>query len=187
MGSPVNQMQWLHNNSSLQNSNPYPVLANAEIGLYYSTLLVNEQIMGLYQCRITDELGMKTNETSYEVKGSFNLVLTVTYYVILICLSVALNQPANAHAVWTDNGKFFHICWKSHDTTALQSPPSPSPEIYNITDISFSNLYHIDYNSSYSSYCANLTRPPAKAEHVFIQVSSETALPSKPLRVNISG
>ena len=70
-GGPVNQMQWLYNNNLINNSNPYPVLANAEMGQYNSMLLVSERITGHYQCRIIDEYGMTIKEEIREVKGNF--------------------------------------------------------------------------------------------------------------------
>ena len=80
IGGPVNQMQWSHNNIPIQNSNPYPVLANAGMGLYYNTLLVNERMIGQYQCRITDEHGMKIDEETREVKGKKIFIkLTVNF------------------------------------------------------------------------------------------------------------
>lgn len=69
MGGPVNQVQWSHNNVLVQNSNPYPVLLNAEKALYYNTLLVNERMTGKYQCRIIDENSMELGAENQEVKG----------------------------------------------------------------------------------------------------------------------
>ena len=66
---PVNKMLWLHNDESIQNSNPFPILADAQIGLYYNTLTIYGRLTGKYACEITNEFNVTIMVKKYEVDG----------------------------------------------------------------------------------------------------------------------
>ena len=68
MGGPVNQMVWLLNDTSVPNSSPYPILADAEEGLYYNTLHVHGRMNGIYCCKITDPLTVMMANYTVESK-----------------------------------------------------------------------------------------------------------------------
>ena len=60
MGGPVNQMMWLLDGAPVPNSSLYPILADAEEGLYYNTLSVYGRKVGNYSCIVTDGLNFSS-------------------------------------------------------------------------------------------------------------------------------
>ena len=52
IGIPVSQMTWRVNGSQIENSNPFPILADAEEGRYFSTL--SRETEGNYSCVATN-------------------------------------------------------------------------------------------------------------------------------------
>ena len=68
-GGPVNEMLWLHDDQHVQNSNRFPILSNAGIGQYYSTLAIYGQQTGKYSCEITNESNGTIMVKEYEVEG----------------------------------------------------------------------------------------------------------------------
>ena len=64
---------------------------------------------------------------------------------------------------------------------------TPLPMAYVITDNNYAALNYIPFTEGMTSYCANLTRPSSGENDVFIITVSQTALPSIPKEVNISG
>ena len=52
VGIPVSQMKWMANGSLIRDSNPFPVLADAVEGYYFSTL--SRKTEGNYSCVITN-------------------------------------------------------------------------------------------------------------------------------------
>jgi hypothetical protein len=97
-------------------------------------------------------------------------------------LHLELPRLPGAAAVWTDNEEFFHICWNSISML-------PHPMGYIITDNNSSvTLNYTLHTEEVSSYSANLTRPPTKDDNVVqIFTVSQTALPSLPFKIRISG
>ena len=94
-----------------------------------------------------------------------------------------LPKLLDADAVWTDNKEFFHICWNSSRSMSTLL----SPMAYIITDNSFLALNYTPFTGGMTSYCANVTRPSSGDNIVFIITVSQTALPSLPSEVIISG
>ena len=85
--------------------------------------------------------------------------------------------------MWTDNEEYFHICWNSNGSESTQL----NPMTYIITDSSYVALNYTYHTKEMTSYCANLTRPSPGDNTVFIISISQTALPSLPSEVIISG
>ena len=178
MGGPISQMLWLENNTTTD-YNPFPVLADEQSGLYYSTLMIEGRRTGNYTCKITNETNVNIMMKSFRVKGMDDHFWQIHKLYNLYNIITELQQPLNPRAVWTDNNELFHICWMSQDS------PRPTPMVYTINDTSYSNIGSIDYNSEITMYNANLTNR-ATAQNVFIQAASHKALPSDPLGVTVS-
>ena len=72
-GGPVNEMLWHHiynsQQSTIQNSNQFPLLADETTGLYFSTLTVYGRIKGTYRCSTTNELNEIHMKKEYTVDG----------------------------------------------------------------------------------------------------------------------
>lgn len=94
-----------------------------------------------------------------------------------------LPKLRDAAAVWTDNEERFHICWNSSRPMSTQQ----SPMEYIITDNNFVALNNTLYAEGVTSYCASVTRPSTGNNIAFIISTSQTALPSLPLEISISG
>ena len=81
-------MLWLVDGTVINDSTPFPILADAEEGLYYSTLHRRGRLVGNYSCviELTDENNVKSNMTqSFYVQGK------IYYYRLnLYCLSYSL-------------------------------------------------------------------------------------------------
>jgi hypothetical protein len=73
-GGPVNQMLWQYDSqqSPIQNSNPFPLLADESMGLYFSILTVYGRINGTYRCSITNEFNDTHMEKEYTVDGKYS-------------------------------------------------------------------------------------------------------------------
>ena len=76
MGGPISQMLWQHNGNVVPSSSPFPVLVDAENGLYYSTLHIDTRIAGVYSCMIMDGLNFSLIE-NHTVQGMYCDFITV--------------------------------------------------------------------------------------------------------------
>ena len=76
-GGPVNKMLWLHDDQEIQNSSCFPILLNAELGMYSSTLVIDGALTGKYICKITNESNRTIMTKAYEVKGNVTVAVTV--------------------------------------------------------------------------------------------------------------
>ena len=73
-GGPVNQMLWHHNSqqSPIQNSSQFPLLADERMGLYFNTLTVYGRINGTYKCSITNEFNDIHMGEEFTVDGKYS-------------------------------------------------------------------------------------------------------------------
>ena len=69
VGIPVSWMEWLVNGSSIEDSNPFPFLADAVEGHYFSTL--SRETEGNYSCVVTNGL-----DASYTANQSISSTST---------------------------------------------------------------------------------------------------------------
>ena len=76
MGGPVNQMMWLLDGTLVPYSSRYPILADAEEGLYYNTLFVYERKVGNYSCVVTDGLNFSSARNDHSVQGEAYVICT---------------------------------------------------------------------------------------------------------------
>ncbi len=67
-------MLWLHDDKEIQNSSCFPILLDARVGLYYSTLVIDRALVGKYSCKITNEFDGTIMLKEYEVKGNITVV-----------------------------------------------------------------------------------------------------------------
>ena len=65
VGVPISRMAWQVNDSPIEDSDPFPILADAVEGHYFSTL--SSQMEGDYSCVVTNWLGV-----SYTVNQSIS-------------------------------------------------------------------------------------------------------------------
>ena len=66
VGIPVSRMEWMVNGST-EDSNPFPILADAVTGWYYSSLY--RETEGRYSCIVTDGLNA-LHTTSSSISGT---------------------------------------------------------------------------------------------------------------------
>ena len=76
VGIPVSQMKWLVNGSSIEDSDPFPILADAVEGYYFSIL--SRETEGDYSCVVTNGL-----DASYTANRSISSI-----YINLISITL---------------------------------------------------------------------------------------------------
>ena len=64
------------------NYNTFPVLANEQTGLYYSTLQIEGRRTGRYTCKISNETDENINMTSFQVEGMDDDSSRITNYTV---------------------------------------------------------------------------------------------------------
>ena len=84
-GGPINTMQWEKDGVSVNDSNMYPDLTDAEMATYSNTLQVTGRETGMYTCTATDGATFSLS-ASLTVDGNvFNFLLSNKVTKIILC------------------------------------------------------------------------------------------------------
>ena len=182
-GGPVSQIMWMYENNSVNitDYNPFPDLINATQGSYRSTLRRQGRFPGQYTCTliVPDRRG---NSTDYHVQSKDEDNHTDNFYVHYYLSHIIVLEGISAKAVWRNYRDIFHICW--NDSSYMKF----DDVTFRIMDDNYHELYVTDSPST-STYALDLeaTSNIRDSSNITIQALSNSALPSLPQSVTISG